>query len=224
MRFITFEGMDGAGKTTTSASVARLVARDGNEVLYVDKKKIALDHPYLAQHAETLRNLIWSYPPTAPIQGLGDPHWLHLMASWFYLLDETVIRPALAAGGIVIVDSWIGKFLARFALKDGLRGEQAKRAFADLSQPDFTLFLDVDPTVAAGRKREFTIAECGNLDGYVGTSAENFVNYQTCIRRALLDLAAAQGWHAINTTEQSEAEVVIAAARAIAVHLGAAAR
>lgn len=215
MTFITFEGMDGAGKTSTSAQVAQRLNCLGYNVQYVDKKDISIDEGYLTHHAESIRNLIWGYPAEAPISGLGDGHWVHLMASWFHLLDETVVRPALGNGKLVIVDSWMGKFVARFSVKSSGRSQQARAAFGGLSKPDMTVFLDVSPLVAAARKRNFTAAECGNLDGYSGTNAANFIAYQSRIREALSAFGAEWGWERIDTTGLTEEQVVARAAELI---------
>jgi dTMP kinase len=219
--FITFEGMDGAGKTSTSEAVAHVLVSNSYPVIFLDKKTAGLEHPYLIEHADTLRNLIWGYPSTAPIEGLGDPHWLHLMASWFYLIDETVVRPALATRKIVIVDSWAGKFLARFALKNTTGWEHARQTFSALTQPNLTLFLDVDPVVAAARKREFTIAECGNLDGYIGTTTVNFIAYQSRIQSTLREFSLKQNWQAIDTSNRSQLEVTEIAVSLILSYLNA---
>lgn len=222
MTFITFEGMDGAGKSSTSVQVAERLAVCGHRVRHIDKKGIGLEDPYLVRHAEAVRTLIWGYPSTAPIGKLGDGHWLHLMASWFHLLDDTVVKPALASGQIVVVDSWIGKFMARFALKSPTRDEQARAAFAGLSVPDLTVFLDVEPVVAAGRKREFTIAECGNIDGLVGANAGNFIAYQSRVRSALSAFAAEWNWSRIDTTHRPQDDVVSLAVEILERHLATA--
>lgn len=219
--FITFEGMDGAGKTSTSAAVAEQLIARGYPIDYIDKKSIGLADPHLVRHAESIKALIWSYPASAPIDRLGDAHWLHLMASWFHLLDETVLRPALQGGRVVLVDSWIGKFLARFAIKPGDQESSARHAFEGLSEPTLTVFLDVDPVVAAARKGEFTMAECGNLDGYSGTSLENFVAYQAKNRKALLRFADERSWHRIDTTDRSQNEVVSLATEVICQQISA---
>jgi hypothetical protein len=54
---------------------------------------------------------------------MGELHGIYLMVAWFYTLQERVIEPALTAGQLVIIiDSWIDKFLARVRTHQLLKG------------------------------------------------------------------------------------------------------
>ena len=71
---------------------------------------------------------------------------------------ETVIRPALAAGHIVICDRFSG---STFAYQLGARGLEdadmvtAMDAYARAGiSPDLVMYLDIDPVVGLQRKRE----------------------------------------------------------------------
>lgn len=221
MCFLAFEGMDGAGKTSTSEATATALLDLGYDVLYVNKKNVHFENGYVRAHMAALRNLIWYYDQDAPLPLLGDLHWLHLMSSWFYTLDEGLIRPNLSKGRVVIADSWCYKFLARFMLKGPLRAKQALEALSHLSKPDMTVFLEVEPEEAARRKAELTMAECGNMDGYSGLSHENFISYQSRIQTALRTLASRNAWFTINTTSLPADQVAkgaVEAFRAFAAH------
>jgi dTMP kinase len=139
-RFITFEGIDGAGKSTQIEVVAEsLRARAVPLVITREPGGTPL--------GERLRELILN-EAMAP-----DAETLLLFAARSQHLAD-VIRPALAAGRWVLCDRFTD---ATYAYQCGGRGVAAERIGAlerwvhpDL-QPDLTLLFDVPPTVAAQR-------------------------------------------------------------------------
>jgi dTMP kinase len=193
-RLICFEGLDGAGKTTTAAFLAKRLKAAGEEAVFLEKKATHFDDPALADRMTRLKTLIWDYGD-APIADLGDHHSLHIMAAWFAAFDAAMVAPRLAAGITVVVDNWFYKFLARFEQKAGFDMDHARCCFANLTPVDHVIFLEIDPAAAAARKSGFTQAETGNLDGLSGRSAVNFIRYQTRVNDTLRAMArAASGW------------------------------
>jgi dTMP kinase len=215
--FIVFEGMDGAGKTKVSSEVATRLSLQGAKVTYINKKNHSFDDRYVGAHMRTIRQLIWEYDQDAPLYKLGDEHWLHLMRSWFSTLDHAVIKPSMAdEDNLIIVDSWIYKFIARFMAKSGDAGAKALGVFSGLTRPDLVIYLSVEPEIAARRKTHFTMAECGNMDDLIGANKDNFIVYQTRIRCAFSLLAQDGNWHKIDTSHKSIEDVAQAAALAVA--------
>jgi dTMP kinase len=139
-RFITFEGIDGAGKSTQIDVVAgALRARGLHLVLTREPGGTAL--------GEALRDLILNQSMTA------ETETLLLFAARAEHLAR-VIRPALAVGQWVLCDRFTD---ATYAYQSGGRGVPEERiaalehwVHADL-QPDLTLLFDVPPEVAAER-------------------------------------------------------------------------
>ena len=139
-RFITFEGIDGAGKSTQIDVVAgALRARGLQLVLTREPGGTAL--------GEALRDLILNQGMTA------ETETLLLFAARAEHLAR-VIRPALAVGQWVLCDRFTD---ATYAYQAGGRGVPEERiaalehwVHADL-QPDLTLLFDVPPEIAAGR-------------------------------------------------------------------------
>jgi dTMP kinase len=139
-RFITFEGIDGAGKSTQIDAVAAALRSRGLPMVLTRE-------PGGTALGEALRDLILSQPMTA------ETETLLLFAARAEHLAR-VIRPALAAGQWVLCDRFTD---ATYAYQAGGRGVAQERiaaleswVHADL-QPDLTLLFDVPPDVAAGR-------------------------------------------------------------------------
>jgi dTMP kinase len=140
-RFITFEGIDGAGKSTHIDFVAAELARAGREITVTRE-------PGGTDLGEQLRALLLSRPMTPRTETL-----LMFAARCEHLAQ--VIRPALEQGRWVLCDRFTD---ATYAYQAGGRQLPAEQIEAlerwvhpDL-QPDLTLLFDVDPTVAAKRR------------------------------------------------------------------------
>lgn len=139
-RFITFEGIDGAGKTTHMDALERAWRQAGHEV-------VRTREPGGTALAEALRDLVLHRPMDALTEAL-------LMFAGRRDHLSTVIEPALARGAWVLCDRFTD---ATFAYQGGGRGfdldvlstletwVQAGR------QPDLTLLFDLAPSVAAQR-------------------------------------------------------------------------
>lgn len=205
-RLICFEGLDGAGKTTTAALTARALADRREPSAFIEKKCTRLADPRLADRMARLKALIWDYGET-PIFDLGDEHSLYIMASWFAAFDRCLVRPALEAGTTVVVDNWYYKFLARFRLKPSVDFDLVLRVFGGLSPVDHVIYLDIPAARAADRKATFTQAETGNLDGLSGMTRENFVSYQESVRSVLLDFAVERAWLTVPVDCRPPAEI-----------------
>ena len=139
-RFITFEGIDGAGKTTHLDALEARWRAAGRVV-------VRTREPGGTPLAEKLRALFLNDPMDALTEAL-----LVFAARRDHL--QTVIEPALAQGAWVLCDRFTD---ATFAYQGGGRGfdltvlstlegwVQAGR------QPDLTLLFDLPPAVAAAR-------------------------------------------------------------------------
>jgi dTMP kinase len=139
-RFITFEGIDGAGKSTHIDFVAAELARAGKAVAVTRE-------PGGTEIGEQLRTLLLSRPMTPRTETL-----LMFAARCEHLAQ--VIRPALEQGRWVLCDRFTDATYAYQAGGRQLPEEQIEAlerwVHPDL-QPDLTLLFDVDPAVAARR-------------------------------------------------------------------------
>ena len=143
--FISFEGIDGAGKSTHMERVAALFRQAGRAVVLTRE-------PGGTPLSEKLRELVLHEPMDALTEAL-----LMFAARREHLVQ--VIEPALARGDVVLCDRFTD---ATFAYQGGGRGfdwqvlvqlERMVQALPDgaLRQPDLTVWFDLDPLIAAER-------------------------------------------------------------------------
>ncbi len=143
--FISFEGIDGAGKSTHIARVADMFRQAGRVVVLTRE-------PGGTPVSEKLRKLVLHEPMDPLTEAL-----LMFAARREHLVQ--VIEPALARGDVVLCDRFTD---ATFAYQGGGRGfdwqvlgrlEHMVQALPDgsLRQPDLTVWFDLDPLIAAER-------------------------------------------------------------------------
>ena len=143
-RFITFEGLDGSGKSTQLERVAARLERHG--VAHVVTRE-----PGGTPFADLLRELFLRRE-AAQVDGLVE--LMLVFASRRQHLIE-VIEPALAADTVVLCDRFTD---STYAYQGGGRGLQpeliaeADRLATGCRTPDRTLFFDLPPEEAQRRR------------------------------------------------------------------------
>jgi dTMP kinase len=197
-QFIAFEGNDGSGKSTTAKLVADRLRDEGHDIFFLDKNCPTFQSGYAAYHMGKIREILWDYDNDAPLEVLGDRHWIDLIAAWFHGLENCVVMPQLERGRTVIADGWVAKYLARFLLKDRETAECANAVFSNVMVPDAVIFLDVEPQIAFDRKTSTKRSERGELERASKTS-NTFVDYQNSVREKLLSIAD-DSWTYIETS------------------------
>ena len=144
--FISFEGIDGAGKSTHIEGLARAFRAAGRTVTLTRE-------PGGTPLAEKLRSLVLNDPMDAMTEAL-----LVFAARRDHL--QQLIEPALARGDVVLCDRFTDATFAYQGLGRGFdldmltwleRQVQALPGTADLRQPDLTIWFDLDPAIAAER-------------------------------------------------------------------------
>lgn len=175
-RFITLEGGDGAGKTTQAELLTAWLEVNGRTVVRTREpggtdlglrvREIVLhERGHIAPRAEAL------------LYAADRAHHV-----------ETVVRPALARGDVVLQDRYIDSSVAYQGVARGLGAEQI-RDVSDWAagglQPDRTVLLDLD--VTEGRAR--VAAARGDTFDRLESEAAAF---HESVRRAFLDMADAE--------------------------------
>jgi dTMP kinase len=139
--FITFEGLDGSGKSTQAQLLAAALAADGREV-------VATREPGGTELGERVRELLLAEGEVAP--------WAEaaLFAAARAQLVEEVIAPAVARGADVISDRYLDSSLAYQGIARGLGLERVLELNLHAVRgllPDRTFLLLVDPQESARR-------------------------------------------------------------------------
>jgi dTMP kinase len=139
--FVTFEGIDGSGKSTQAGLLAEALRGDGHDV-------VTTREPGGTPLGEQIRELLLNGQDMSP--------WAEaaLFAAARAELVEHVIAPALESGKVVICDRYVDSSLAYQGIARGLGVEEVlqlnEHATGGLF-PDLTFLVLVDPTTAAAR-------------------------------------------------------------------------
>ena len=151
--FVTFEGVDGSGKSTQAELAAAFLAESGREV-------VAMREPGGTPLGERVRELLLDGPEMTA--------WAEasLFAAARAELAERVIRPALARGAVVVSDRYLDSSLAYqgAARRLGIDVVLELNAAVEDLLPDRTFVLLVDAATASerlGRRAEDRIEREG---------------------------------------------------------------
>jgi dTMP kinase len=146
--FISFEGIDGAGKSTHVDAFRKLI-----QERYPNKEVVMTREPGGTALGEQLRNLLLEAPMNLETEAL-----LMFAARREHIAQ--VIEPALSAGKIVITDRFTD---ASFAYQGGGRGLSLEklnnlerwvqvRPDGSLLQPNLTILFDLPGVIAESRR------------------------------------------------------------------------
>lgn len=172
-KFITFEGGEGAGKTTQAQLLCKSLETAGVETLLTRE-------PGGTFGAEAIRNLV--------LEGTAD-RWsgmTELLLMYAARLDhvEKLIKPALSRGVWVISDRFADSSLAYQGYARGLGPERVQslhNAVMDNFEPDLTILFDIDPILA--QKRVETRGE--DMSRFDSES----INFHNSLRAAFLKIS-----------------------------------
>lgn len=175
-RFISFEGGEGAGKSTHIAGLADHLRDQGHTV-------VVTREPGGTKGAEAIRKLI--------VTGDGD-RW-SAQAELLLLLAarrdhvERVIEPALARGSHVLCDRFSDSTVAYQGAARRLGADRVAALDAEWGAgglvPDLTVLLDLDVTVGLDR----TLGRSGDETRFEGLD----IGFHEALRQAFLARAAA---------------------------------
>jgi dTMP kinase len=140
--FLTFEGPEGAGKSTQARLLADWYRQKGREVVLTRE-------PGGTELGVELRQLILTRPMQAETEFL------------LYSADRaehvaTAIRPALTRGAVVLCDRWLDSSLAYQGYGRGLPLdwlEAVSRGFLGDLRPDLTFLLKIPPRLGLWRAK-----------------------------------------------------------------------
>ena len=181
-KFITFEGLDGCGKSTQLNRLADVLRADGIEV-------VTAREPGTTAIGEQIRGIILN----SRTVGMAPLAELALMFAARAQLVREVIEPALAAGKFVLVDRYTDSSEAyqgggRELGSDTVLG--VHRAVARLD-PDLTVLMDSDvsASVARARKRNLQTTKKNGATADENRFERENTRFFERVHQAYLDIA-----------------------------------
>lgn len=189
--FITFEGPDGSGKTTQFHLLADALTNAGWSVLRTRE-------PGGTRIGNGIRNLVLDadYTEMSP-----RAETLLFNAARAQLVDE-VIRPALAAGQVVLCDRYADSTLAYQGYGYGQDQDELRTLIRYATgglAPSLTVYLDIAPEDGLRRKQSNTDVEWNRLDA-------KKLAFHRRVQTGYLQMAARepQRWLVVDATQSIE--------------------
>ncbi|KPH08337.1 dTMP kinase [Rhizobium acidisoli] len=191
--FVTFEGGEGAGKSTQIRRLAEALKGDGHDVLVTRE-------PGGSPGAEAVRHVLLS----GAAEAFGTRMEAILFAAARNDHVEEVIRPALAAGKIVLCD----RFMDSSRVYQGVTGnlepdfiETLQRIAINGVMPDCTVILDIPAKIGLERAQKRAAADAPDR-----FEKERLETHEKR-REAFLDIAVREPerCHVINAMQSEEA-------------------
>ncbi len=178
--FITFEGLDGCGKTTQLTKVAERLQRARVSVTVARE-------PGGTPVGEAIRRIVLDCA-TRELEPVAE--LLLYFASRAQNVAQ-VIRPALQQGQVVLCDRFTDATLAYQGHARGL-GPESVRTLDLLAcrglKPDYTILIDIDPSTSVHRARERN-KDAGEDEGRLEQESQKFF---TKVRDAYLEIQRAE--------------------------------
>jgi len=143
---ITFEGIDGCGKSTQARLLADRLREDGIETILVRE-------PGGTELSEQVRSILLNTSFTHPLSHTAE---LFLFAAARAQLIKEVIEPALSRGAVVICDRFTDSTLAYQGFGRELplsHIEHVNTLASDEIEPDLTFLIDIPLETAIKRRK-----------------------------------------------------------------------
>ena len=176
--FITFEGGEGAGKSTQIKRIADRLKKSGHKVLVTRE-------PGGSAGAEAIRHVILS--------GAAQPFGTYMEAVLFAAARsdnvEQIIKPALKAGTTVLCDRFMDSSRVYQGVSGGVDEDfllAMERVVTEDARPDLTIIFDLPPEV--GLKRAANVWAEDGPDRF----EKEDLSQQRARRKGFLDIAKAE--------------------------------
>lgn len=201
-RFISFEGIDGSGKSTQARMLAERLRLAGQSVVLTREPGGSLG-------AEEIRRLVLEGDPD---RWSAETEVLLFTAARRDHLEKTIL-PALAAGAVVITDRFADSTRMYQGMRGGLIGmvDQLHTLMIGL-EPDLTFLIDIDPALGHSR----AVARAGLERRFEDMG----LDLQTAMRAGFLDFAKRHSRFTVINGARAPAEVATDVFARACAHLG----
>jgi len=165
--FVSFSGIDGAGKSTQIEALRTLVERDGRKVIQI---RFWDDIARLASLRENTGHKVFKGDkgigtPSAPInrRDKNVQSWpMTAVRLFIYFLDALSVREAFrkasrSGADLVIFDRYIYDEFANLKLGNRIIRAYVRLLMKLIPRPDISYLLDADPIKARARKPEYPL-------------------------------------------------------------------
>lgn len=203
--FIVIDGIDGCGKSTQVRLLHdKLLDRGLPTTISKWQDSAYIQKLFIGDLIKRIQEGSVRIPPESRTFLLG--------ADISYRL-ESLIKPLLEKGQIVIGDRYVYKVIAQ-GIARGLEKDWLQRLFSFAPVPDLVIMLDVPPGVSLRRitgSREISYYEAG-LDVLNSNDKEaSYLEFQTKVRAEMLDLMKAVGGIVIdgNLTVERQNQLIL---------------
>jgi len=174
--FITFEGIEGSGKSTLMQRVERALRERGEDVLQTRE-------PGGTPLGDEVRRIFLD-----PAQKIGPMSEVMLLCASRAQLCADVIRPALRAGRTVLCDRFFDSTIAYQGYGRGMDVEELLQVCLAATSgltPDLTFILDLPPEVAMPR----VAARAASSGHAVDRMERESLEFHRAVREGYLDMA-----------------------------------
>lgn len=149
--FITFEGLDGSGKTTQLRRLAAVLTAEGRDV-------VSLRQPGGTALGDRIRGVLLDSKSEEELGGIAPAAEMALMFADRAQSLAQVIHPALKAGSVVLCDRYTDSSEAYQGAGRGIGPERVRemhRVVCEDFQPDLTILLlpPLEGSLARARRR-----------------------------------------------------------------------
>lgn len=193
---ITFEGIDGSGKTTNLGLIQDWLKDQGYDVLWTewDDSNVMRKAMKKAKKKHRMTPILFTLMQAASIADRLDDH----------------VLPHLNKGGVVLADRWYYTCLARDVVR-GMKRDYVESVFRFAPKADLAVYFDIDPKIALERKlqdegEEISYYEAGqDIDGAPGDYKDGFLWFQSKVRAEYRRGVAREGLMQIDADQSIDA-------------------
>ena len=187
-RFITFEGGEGAGKST---QIHKLAKRLAQQSAMVNIEVVTTREPGGSPVAEKIREILVT----------GDPDGITPKAELMLVMAARIehvqkrIYPILRSGGWVLCDRFIDSTLAYQGYGRGMNTQHLTMlnqwAIAGL-QPDLTILMDIDPVIGLARTKPRVVEQTSLTVSPEDRFEQEGIQFHRLVNAGFLKLAQAE--------------------------------